>query len=101
MLLHRVRSRDLACGRVARDRGRGSENAVCGGSRSIFREGPRALARVESLWHHARPLSLTARAMTEFLSAILSVPTVVFTVLLLVIILYWLMVIVGAIGVDI
>jgi hypothetical protein len=39
--------------------------------------------------------------MPEFLSAILSVPTVVFTVLLLVIILYWLMVIVGAIGVDI
>ncbi len=39
--------------------------------------------------------------MNEFFSAILSVPTVVFTVMLLVIILYWLMVIVGAIGVDI
>ena len=39
--------------------------------------------------------------MTEFLSAILSVPTVVFTVLLLVVVLYWLMVIVGAIGVDV
>lgn len=39
--------------------------------------------------------------MTEFFSIILSVPTVVFTVLLLVIVLYWLMVIVGAIGVDI
>ena len=39
--------------------------------------------------------------MTEFLNAILSVPTVVFTVMLLVIVLYWLMVIVGAIGVDV
>lgn len=39
--------------------------------------------------------------MTEFLSAILSFPTVVFTVLLIVIVLYWLMVIVGAIGVDV
>jgi hypothetical protein len=39
--------------------------------------------------------------MNEFLSAILSFPTVVFTVLLGVIVLYWLMVIVGAIGVDV
>jgi hypothetical protein len=39
--------------------------------------------------------------MNEFLSAILSSPTVVFTVLLIVIVLYWLMVIVGAIGVDV
>jgi len=39
--------------------------------------------------------------MNEFLSAILSFPTVVFTVLLIVIVLYWLMVIVGAIGVDV
>ena len=39
--------------------------------------------------------------MTEFLTAILSFPTVVFTVMLIVIVLYWLMVIVGAIGVDV
>jgi len=39
--------------------------------------------------------------MTEFLTAILSFPTVVFTVLLIVIVLYWLMVIIGAIGVDV
>jgi hypothetical protein len=39
--------------------------------------------------------------MTEFLSAILSFPTVVFTVMLIVIVLYWLMVIIGAIGVDV
>jgi len=39
--------------------------------------------------------------MNEFLSAILSFPTVVFTVLLIVIVLYWLMVIVGAIGIDV
>lgn len=39
--------------------------------------------------------------MTEFLTAILSFPTVVFTVMMIVIVLYWLMVIVGAIGVDI
>ena len=39
--------------------------------------------------------------MNEFLSAILSFPTVFFTVLLLVIILYWLMVIVGAVGTDV
>ena len=38
--------------------------------------------------------------MPEFLSAILAFPTVVFTVLLIVIVLYWLMVIVGAIGID-
>ncbi len=39
--------------------------------------------------------------MPEFLSAILSFPTVVFTVSLIVIVLYWLMVIVGAIGIDV
>ena len=39
--------------------------------------------------------------MTEFLTAILSFPTVIFTVLLIIIVLYWLMVIVGAIGVDV
>lgn len=39
--------------------------------------------------------------MTEFLHAILSFPTVVFTVMLIVIVLYWLMVIIGAIGVDV
>jgi len=39
--------------------------------------------------------------MTEFLTAILTFPTVIFTVMLIVIVLYWLMVIVGAIGVDI
>jgi hypothetical protein len=39
--------------------------------------------------------------MTVFLDTILSTPTVVFTVMLIVIVLYWLMVIVGAIGVDI
>lgn len=39
--------------------------------------------------------------MTEFLTAILSFPTVVFTVMLIVIVLYWLMVIVGAIGIDV
>lgn len=39
--------------------------------------------------------------MNEFLSAILSFPTVFFTVLLLVIILYWLMVIMGAVGADV
>lgn len=39
--------------------------------------------------------------MTEFLTAILSFPTVVFTVLLIVVVLYWLMVIIGAIGVDV
>lgn len=39
--------------------------------------------------------------MTEFLTAILSFPTVVFTVMLIVIVLYWLMVIIGAIGVDV
>lgn len=39
--------------------------------------------------------------MSEFLTAILSFPTVIFTVMLIVIVLYWLMVIVGAIGVDI
>ncbi len=39
--------------------------------------------------------------MTEFLDTILSAPTVVFTVMLIVIVLYWLMVIVGAIGVDV
>ncbi len=39
--------------------------------------------------------------MNEFLSAILGFPTVVFTVLLIVIVLYWLMVIVGAVGADV
>lgn len=39
--------------------------------------------------------------MTEFLTAILSFPTVVFTLMLIIIVMYWLMVIVGAIGVDI
>lgn len=39
--------------------------------------------------------------MQEFFSAIIGSPTVLFTVALIVIILYWLMVIVGAIGVDI
>jgi hypothetical protein len=39
--------------------------------------------------------------MTEFLTAIVAFPTVIFTVLLLIVVFYWLMVIVGAIGVDI
>ena len=39
--------------------------------------------------------------MPEFLIAILSFPTVIFTVMLIIIVLYWLMVIVGAIGVDV
>jgi hypothetical protein len=39
--------------------------------------------------------------MTEFLTAILSFPTVVFTLMLIIIVFYWLMVIVGAIGVDV
>lgn len=39
--------------------------------------------------------------MQEFLSAILGSPTVVFTVALIVIVLYWLMVIIGAIGIDV
>jgi len=39
--------------------------------------------------------------MSEFLTAILSFPTVIFTVMLIIIVLYWLMVIVGAIGVDV
>lgn len=47
------------------------------------------------------PVRTLASVMNEFLSAILSFPTVIFTVLLTVIVLYWLMVIVGAIGVDV